>query len=591
MADRDLTLAMRLQADAARWNKGLSSAERGTRRFGTAVKEEMSAIGRSMRSVTGMLAGIGVSYSAVTQIIQSAKMDQSLIKIGQTAGMTKDQVAQLRKELFRMGGETGQSIDSLQEGFNRLVQSGLNFKQAVPTLDAINKAMAVTGSSAETLSAALTATAANFNFDLSKPGQALKLLDEMTFAGRKGNAELENLSSIVGGTAAGAARSGMGFTQLLAFTEALSLKQQNPDILRTQVRAGLRMFTQLRNMKQIAGTSGIKFFDAKGNRRDAFAIMADIKKITDGLKTEKQRAIFLGTIFKGADTRAIRTWAQMLSGDTLSKAVEFRKDIEQAPGTITHDLPAAVSNAVDQTGRLRDRLRKAADDFSKPINATIAKLIAFGLDSKDKGGLGLSGQQILGGSAALALGTLVTARFGGKLFSALAGKVGGLGAGVATGKALEQATGIQPVFVVNWPTSMGGLGVDIPGGKAAEAVKEAVKKGGGTLGRIARAGKSAGLVGAAGAAGYGAGTLLYDHAIAGTTVGDKIGEGVAKVLAFFGNEDAKRAVAMTEKLQQTKVGGEIRIKVDSDGRAQVRAISDNSRVPMSVDAGLVMAGP
>ncbi|KTT24267.1 hypothetical protein SB14R_10510 [Pseudomonas oryzihabitans] len=63
-----------------------------------------------------------------------------------------------------------------------------------------------------------------------------------------------------------------------------------------------------------------------------------------------------------------------------------------------------------------------------------------------------------------------------------------------------------------------------------------------------------GMVGLAGAAGYGVGTLINGHLIEGTAAGDWIGEKTAKTLAFFGNSDAKDAV-MTNDLAKGVVPG------------------------------------
>lgn len=87
----------------------------------------------------------------------------------------------------------------------------------------------------------------------------------------------------------------------------------------------------------------------------------------------------------------------------------------------------------------------------------------------------------------------------------------------------------------------------IPGGGAAAA------------GGIGAGGAIA--AGAAGYAGYQAGSLLYDKAIAGTSAGDAIGKGVAKVLSFFGNKDAKEAIESNERYKRIQGGQEVSGKV------------------------------
>ena len=96
-------------------------------------------------------------------------------------------------------------------------------------------------------------------------------------------------------------------------------------------------------------------------------------------------------------------------------------------------------------------------------------------------------------------------------------------------------------------------------GGAAGAAKGAAKFAG-----------KAGLVGAAGVAGYGVGTVINDKLIAGTALGDGIGEKVAQALALFGNDTAQAALdanAKTDQLiaeqQQTKAKQEEMVREQS----------------------------
>lgn len=105
------------------------------------------------------------------------------------------------------------------------------------------------------------------------------------------------------------------------------------------------------------------------------------------------------------------------------------------------------------------------------------------------------------------------------------GSMAGLGAGVATGKALEQAAGVQPVFVVNMPA--GGIGG--PGGVAGEAAAAGARSAasaGGLLGAFkGPVTMNAGTVTlAAGmlAAGWEAGTAINEKLIKGTRAEDYV---------------------------------------------------------------------
>lgn len=599
---------MKLYADTARFVSGLVNGERGVRSFTGNVKREFEALKGTLNTVEGKLASLGISVGAVAAIAQSARMDKSLTQIGQTAGVAEADVANLRKELFRMSKDTGQSVDELQQGFNNAVQAGLRFNEALPVIDATNKAMAVTGASADSLTSSLTVAGTAFDFDLSKPKMAADILDKMTVAGRLGNAELQNLSSIFARIGPNAAAAGFGFDKTLAFIEGLSQIERQPERLATLADSTLRLFTNLRYMKDAQAATGVRFFDKDGARRDPLAVLADIKKQYEKLGTEKERALFVQKAFGNADLDTIKGLRVLLSGDMLGKVNQFATQISGASGAIARDLPKAIDNSVDQVGRLKDALREAADDFARPINDTVTSLIKWGMDKKENGGLGLDGKDMLLGGAALTLGTLTTARYGGKAIGALAGKFGSVGAGVAAGKALETAAGVTPVFVVNMPgEGIAGGGLNVPSGvgkdtlvKGAAAGRKfltgAALLGGSDLAAIRMMGAGAmttagaGVL-AAGAAGYGVGTLAYKYGLEGNAGGDAIGSSIARALAFFGNEEARRAIELTEKLKATEIGGDIRIKIDQDGRASVAGVKPSQPgVRFNVHSGPTMMG-
>jgi TP901 family phage tail tape measure protein len=452
-----------------RFNQGarraLDDSGRAVNRFTQGAKREFSELKGAVGSVGGMLAGLGISVGAVKVAMDSAGLDKSLTQIGQTAGASSREVAMLRSDLFRMGRESGQSIDDLKGGFDALVQSGLTMKEATSTLDGVNVAMAVTGANAQALSGGLTVAAQAFQFDLAKPGQALELLDKMTVAGRLGNAELQNLSDIFARVGVNAKSAGMDFDKTLAFIEGLSKGERNPERLATLAESTLRVFNNLNYQGAAQKATGVQFFDEKGNRRESLEVVNDLRTKYQQLTTDKQRALFIQAAFGKADLDTIKGIKALMTGDLLPQIKQFSGTIGQAGGTLKRDFGEATRNLIDQTGMLKNDLRQAADGFVKPINETMGLFIQFLRDKKENGGLELDGKDmIVGGSAAL-LGTILAARYGSKGLRSVAGKMlsggGSLAVGVAEGKALQAAAGVAPVFVTNWP---GGASSSSPGG-------------------------------------------------------------------------------------------------------------------------------
>lgn len=449
--NREQTLTAKLYADASRFTAGLLNGERGIRKFTTTAKREFDSLKNAVTSIEGKLASLGVTIGATAAIMQSARLDKSLTQIGQTAGASESEVVGLRKELFRMSKETGQGVDDLRDGFNNAVQSGLRFNEALPVIDATNIAMAVTGASADRLTSSLTVASTAYQFDLTQPKKALTILDQMTVAGRLGNAELANLSDIFARVGPNAASAGMGFDKTLGFIEGLSQIERQPERLATLADSTLRLFNNLNYMEDAKKATKVEFFNADGSRRDAMLVLADIKKQYDKLDTDKKRALFIQKAFGKADLDTIKGMRVLLAGDMLNTINGFATQIKEAGGTLERDLPKAISNSVDQVGRLKGSLREAADSFAQPINDTISKVIKLTMDKNENGGLGMDGKDMLMAGGGAALATILTAKLGPKAFKSIAGKVSGLGTGVATGKALEEAAGITPVFVTNMP--------------------------------------------------------------------------------------------------------------------------------------------
>jgi TP901 family phage tail tape measure protein len=516
-----------------------------------------------------------VSAGPISQIMRSAQLDKDLARIGQVAHVSQTEIAGLRHELFRMQTETGHGVDSLKEGFDAAVQSSLKMGEALPVLDAVNKGMSVSNATASQLVGSLGTAAAAFQFDLSKPDQALSLLDKMVVASRQGF-DLQNLSDTFDRVGIHAASAGMGFEQTLAFIEGLSQIKSQPEELAKLANSTLQLLTNA----DVAKATGVNFFE-KGKARDLLAVLTDLQTKYRELKTDRDRARWLDMFGKTAPNMKADLKI-LLSGDALDKVKEFTNEIKKALGTIEHDLPRTLDNSVDQVKRLKDALGEAGDKFAQPVNESIDNLIKYALDSKDRGGLdlpakaegfakwtnektkpvreytesklddvlksaeGLSNTEIVGVGAASAVIAL-TAKFGPKLLGKSGDKAFGAGA---------EAT---PVFVVNMPgeKTKSGKSKSSKQGKSSKQSKPSKQSklpkrlspldklspldrmvwGAGLLG-------AAGSVASAGYAGWQAGSWLYNNVIP-ESVSDRIGYGIAKVMSLV-SDDASRAIVINE---------------------------------------------
>ena len=410
--------------------------------------------GKGLEALTGRyaagLAGLGVSYKAAQAVMDSARLDKDLMRTSQTMGLTAQQAEEARRALFAMARETGQPVENLKAGLDRLGASGMAYEQALASIRAINPAMAVTGASADQLASALSVAGEIFKFDLSRPETAVRLLDQMTAAGRLGNAELEDLASIFARVGGSAKNAGLSFGESLAFIEQLSLIEKEPERLATLADSTLRLFTNQNYLKEAAAATGVKFYDAKGERRAAFDVLQDIARKYQKFKTDAQRDKAFAQAFAKTDLDTQRGLRALFDSGVLVNLAKLNAEIEDASGTIARDLPDAINNSVDQVGRLKAALSQAADDFARPFNDAISSGIAMLLD-----GEGLSGKQLLGGAAAAGVAGYGALKLAGMGLSRLGSKAaGGLVSTVARQAGLAGLKLPLPVYVVNKQMSL-----------------------------------------------------------------------------------------------------------------------------------------
>lgn len=569
MAD-NLTLSLQLLLNNRNLAQGLQQSKSAVSRFAGGVRAEINSLKTSFNSLAGRIAQLGISVSAVQQIMKSAKLDQAMTRVGQTAKASKAQVAELRQELFTMAKETGNEVDDLKSGFDDLIAAGQSWDQALASIKEVNVAIAVTGSNSKILTSALTVASTAFDFDLSKAGEARKFLDEMTIAGRAGNAELESLADIISRIGTNAASAGMNRKQTLAFVETLSLVEKQPERLATLADSTLRLFNNQNYSKDAEKATGVKFFNKDGSRREVMTVMTDMKFTYDKLKTDQDKNAFIFKAFGKTDLDTQKGVKTLFTGDMMQQSETIYQKINASGGALAKDLPDAINNAVNQTGRLKAAMREAADEFAKPVNETLSNAIKWAMDKKSNGGLELSGKEMIVGGVTATVATLLAAKLGGKAIGGIAGKFSNIGAGVATAKALEAAAGVTPVFVVNMPD--GGIGSTLPNipnnikteaAAAASAGGSALKGAGrwalGGLGALAGSSLVMGgaAVGAAGFLGYGLGSAINRNFIDGTQLGDQIGKAVANAIAAIGVQEAKQALEVNVHLDGQQISSSV----------------------------------
>ncbi|MBA5960601.1 phage tail protein [Pseudomonas lactis] len=436
------------------------------------VRQEFDRIKGLGGSMQGQLAGLGVGIGVVSGVTGSARLDRQLIRTQQTAGMSGEQREEWRDDQWRLAKAYGIEREQVQSGFDTLVASGLSYDKAKISTEAIAQSTAVTGADSGILAKALVTGASAFDIDLAKPEAALDLLQKMVVAGRLGNAELENLSSIFPKVGADSKKAGMSLAQSLSFVETLSLIELEPDRLGTLAQSTLRAFTNNTYRENVTKTTGVDFFGKQGETRNTQDVFLDLKRKYGALKTDRDRAKFMGVVFGKMDQDTQKGVNAFMTGNRLEQFASSTGDINNAKGVIEKDLADNLSSSTAVGSRMKATLGQAIDRMARPLNKGFADLGSYLLDD-----LNLSGEQMLAGGAALGVGGYYAGRGAKAGAGALLNKfMGGPETlkGIAVGKVLEEATGVTSVFVTNWPAgaALGAAGgPDLPNGSSSSKGK------------------------------------------------------------------------------------------------------------------------
>jgi len=231
----------------------------------------------------------------------------------------------------------------------------------------------------------------------------------------------------------------------------------------------------------------------------------------------------------------------------------------------------ALNTIAGRLGEIAKKNKAVSVGVSGGLAAVGGGALLYGLYRLAKGGM--AGSRVLKG------------------MGGLKGMLGGTAAGIAEGKAVEAATGVQPVFVTNWPA--GGIGSG-PGIPLVDKIPGVAK-----LAALAPVIGTVGAVIAATVATTTAVTSLVDAMRGGS--GDnwinKAATGGEQLEVFKGKwgdwaYDLKEGIAALVKGKEkpVEVGGKIQIEFTQNGAVVKKMESSNPAVHLDASTGLVMLG-
>lgn len=491
------TMTRRLAGMGDAGTKAAADINKGLERMASGWKQVASARELAQRFVAPGLQAAGDQEAALNRLVASTVR-------GMPADIEAKLLAQATGRATEIAGPTKFNQTEIIDLITDQLRAGLSPE------DVLAK-----GGGAE--AAAYLAQSEGVDVDTANRA-IVTLLSGFGLAGTEAAAAADKLARFSSASSAGAADINEGLKQVksakalgisvddtLAVLGVLSNRGLRGETGGTATEAFLRQLT-VADQK----SSALDFYDAQGTFVGLGAAVDQLRTVFGGM-TQEQQQVAADKLF-GDQGKAVLFELIQREGviDEMKSAADAQRGLAEKIDVTSRGALAAWDAAAGTMTSTLATVFKPLDgpssSLAQAMNDAAGKVGSWAQDEQNAKTLSYGAVGVAG--AVGALGLLNMARGGGgilKGLSAMSG-LGGVAAGVAEGKALEAATGVAPVFVTNWPASMGGLG-----GMGAAA---AVAGGMGGLSGIA--------VTSAALSGWGIGTAINENLIKGTAVEDAV---------------------------------------------------------------------
>lgn len=502
------------------------------------LKSAWSIAGNTIKGVTtGVAAFQAAKYVLSGPLKEGRTYDRQLRDLGNTAygELSGAQFTTKVKALddlivksLQIGGGTREGAVSAASTL--MAQGGLNEAQLDKVMPTILKAATAANADPKDIANVVASALKNgFNVD-----QISTMIGKAIASGQAGGFEMKDMAKWLPKLLA--AGSAIGMTGMKDYEEILAMSQVSRTTAGGSDEAGNNLLnfllkvnsndTQLDAKKNGVDLSGTLAKNRDAGMSAATTFLALMQREMDkDPRIVKLRSQYASAANDGERTASLKAQELIFSGSAMGKYLQDRQALMPAIG------------ALNNPAELRRQLmaaRSGGDQTMQRAFGNIADGSDFKVSQKENEQLfaqtrGVSGLNDAMGK--LADGTTDLYR-----------KYPDFAAALETSKmalyALSAAAGAAGLAQLVTGGGLAGAGRVLGGGLSAAA--------GALAGGIGLGSTIA--VGAAGAAGYGAGTLLY-RGLEDNAGGDAVGGGIARLLALLGNDDAKTAVAQRDKYE------------------------------------------
>jgi len=594
--------------------------------LGSASKEVKKDFDEMSRQITTGLKAIAASAYMINKIrpgvaaageLQEAMIDvkMNLMESGKNAADLNKELAEVRRTAVDVSKVAPFGAKEVVDIENVFLKAGLKIQDVVGKRGAAYAATALATLSKElpeTIAESMVMMSTPFNVKGSQFGELADFIQRVDAASATTIPELMEGMKYLSGTAAAMKLSWQDTLKLQGLVAQSGLRGSmggtslNAFLIRLTggTRGVKHMLLKINAMLEGRGAKPLEFFDKQGKLKTIPAIIDNMRQAMKKL-TDQEKMVVMQRVFGDEGARAAialikegdASWESF--GQSVERAADITKkmderlkglnaNIKALAGTSKTTLAALfdpllaplakvlsmLNDVVGKIGEIADKGPVLSGIFSGGLTVGALGVGAYGLYKLIKGGM--AGSRVLKGM--------------GGLKGMLAG-MGGTAAGIAKGKAVEAATGVQPVFVTNWPA--GGLG-------ASTGIPAVIKiPGAAKLAALAGAGMTIGSIIAALTASTTAALSLVD-AMRGGSGDNWINQattGGEQLEVFKGKwgdwaYDLKEGIAalLKGKEEPINVGGKIQIEFTQNGAVVKNIQTTNKAVPLDVSTGPLMRG-
>lgn len=593
-----VNLAGNLTQRSQRYSRALEDmSKRGQRHMGL-LKRSVHGLGQGLDRIGNRYTAIFTGAGGALAARQVMALETRFERLGIQANKSQDEMNKLKQTIFDVAQEREIRVDPSQitGAIEAIVEKTGDLQFAENNIRNIGLAIQATGAEGKAIGEIM----AEFQkMGMIDPKEIMATLDTLNVQGKEGAFTLQNLAAlgprvITAYTATG--RSGaQAMREMGAALQMIRQGTGSSEMAASAFEATMRTLTDPKKIKMLE-RAGLAIFDPEAAKNGQKVLRPINELMTEIIQKVNGDAAKLGQVF---DAEAMRAFNAAAAEFQRTGGLESLQKFMSVNGDGTTTMRDAARAASTSEAALQN-LYTAWQQFQDSQLAGPIQDAADALNSLEPGTV----QRWLeiGKNIALVGGGLIALRKAGQAVGWLKGIASGAKAG-GIGGALSGAAGmgVTPVYVTNMQgAGMGGLPTSgskggIPPIRTPKTVSN-IRAAAGLLAGTdlkklpmygAAALGTAGIAtGAAGAAGYGVGSLIYDKALAGTEASDSIGRSIAKALAFFGNDNAQAALDAERRTQEMR--GQLKIEVE-DKRISVRSASAEN-IDFDV-SGTSLAGP